>query len=328
MCSTRLALVPHIAAILSFVAHAGTPVVPVAIDLATQREGTTAVHTLDIHGPTVIAVSLIHCSPSTAYDVAMQVDNLELPTITLGSAPATGASGGLAALRLDGTSADTPRAGSIFGARGGTTTSTSTTAMPLRSEMTPSTIDLGVANAPILRPGQRLTVVVRSVVGGTEHTWTANFTTPARGAWRMSFGLAFPVMLMQDEEYTARRDTGRSYVIRRGNARTPLRLIPTLLFHWLPRDDELEVWSFGVVGGLGLDLKSPAALLGGSITFNQNITVAIGAVVHTIARLDGRYAEGDRVFEDLNAAQLRREVYGANPFFALSFRFAENPFGK
>lgn len=308
MCSMRLALIPHLAALLSLVAYADPPVVPVAIDLATQREGTTAVRALEIHGPTVIAVSLVNCSPSAVYDIAMQVDNLELPTITLAPIPNGNAAGGLAALRLDRTSSDTARAGSVFGAPGNTPPNASGTAEASRSEMNASSIDFGTSGGPLLRPGQRLVVVVRSFAGGTERTWTTHFTTPTRGTWRMSFGFAFPVMLMQDEEYTARRDTGRSYVIRRSNARTPLRLIPTLLFHWLPRNDELEAWSFSVVGGLGLDLKSPAALLGGSITFNQNITMAIGAVVHTIARLDGRYAEGDRVFEDLNASQLRREV--------------------
>ncbi len=284
MCSLRLVLVPHIAALLSHVAYGGTPVVPVAIDLTAQREGTTVVRTLDIRGPTVIAVSLVNCSPSTAYDIAMQVDNLELPTFTLGSTTVADGVGGPAALRLDRRPADTPRTGSVFGSAGDATSGA--TAAPPRAGMPSSSIELGIASAPILRPGQRLAVVVRGIVGGTEQTWTTHFTTPARGAWRISFGFAFPVMVMQDEEYTARRDTGRSYVIRRGYARAPLRLIPTLLFHWLPHDDELEVWSFSAVGGLGLDLKSPAAMLGVSITFNQNITIALGAAVHTIARLD------------------------------------------
>jgi hypothetical protein len=79
------------------------------------------------------------------------------------------------------------------------------------------------------------------------------------------------------------------------------------------------------MGGLGFDMHNAVVFLGMSITYNENITIAAGAVAHRLRQLNGKYSEGGRILEDLDDEQLHEEVYRINPFIGLSFRFSDNP---
>ncbi|HVZ41900.1 MAG TPA: hypothetical protein VHI13_21640 [Candidatus Kapabacteria bacterium] len=60
-------------------------------------------------------------------------------------------------------------------------------------------------------------------------------------------------------------------------------------------------------------MLAATVVFGGSLTFNQNISIAAGATALKLKRLNPQYAEGMRLEERIAPGQLHRIVYGVNP---------------
>jgi hypothetical protein len=68
-------------------------------------------------------------------------------------------------------------------------------------------------------------------------------------------------------------------------------------------------------------------VLGGTVTYNWNLGFTAGVAISHQLRLRGTYQPGQVIDEPLTEEQLHTKVLKAAPFFAVTFRFGQNPFG-
>lgn len=174
--------------------------------------------------------------------------------------------------------------------------------------------------------GQELKVVVSQGAGKDQKQWTVTYQTPARGRWFSSYGFVF--VRNQDETYFSKAKAGTTdkFTITRKVDNQDYDFAPSLFFSWLPARLESRNFSFGPAAGLGFDQSNPIVFLGPMLTYNQNISLVAGVVMHKQKRLSGNYKVDQDVAENLTEAQLREETFRPNVFFGLSIRFGSNPF--
>ena len=180
----------------------------------------------------------------------------------------------------------------------------------------PQTLDLG----------QQLKVTIIAVVGTATRTWTVLYQTPNRGRWVSSYGFTF--LPTRDERYFPRAKSGEAnkFVITEKEDRQDLTFAPSVFFSWLPMKNESKDWSFSWSAGLGFDQSNPIVFAGPMWTYNQNVGVMFGLVMHKQKRLNGQYNRDQEVMENLTEAQLHEETYRPNLFLGLSYRFGASPF--
>ena len=306
------------------------PLINVIVDIGAQHENTTVERTLEVSGSCQVALIIAGIDPASGYDVAIQIGGLEMPTLAISPTAMSGRIGLSTAITGISRGAQSINDSGPHNSREETSPLTFATATPgdVLNDSGSMQSRYCVPGRSSLLPGQRMTVVVRRLGEEKEHRWTAVVISPARGTWRISFGFAFAVMVNPDHEYAARHDTDDQYVVRRVTDPPRVEPTPAVMLHWFPTQDQWTDWSWSIAAGLGLDITSPMVMIGGSLTFNQNLSFAGGLMAMKLKRLDPRYEEGMRIEEDPGADQLHREVYGVNPFLSLSFRFADGFFGK
>jgi len=190
--------------------------------------------------------------------------------------------------------------------------------MASTSELLPGIYSLG--------NGQELKIAVRRGSGDNAKSWTYTFSTPERGHWFSSYGFVF--VPNRDERYFSLAKEGESgkFTIARKADRLTADFAPSMFFSWLPRKKEGSDWSFSWSAGLGFDQSNPIVFLGPMWTYNQNISLVGGLVLHKQKRLNGIYLKGENVSENLTEEQLSEQTYRPNLFLGLSFRFSSNPF--
>ncbi|GAA4896845.1 hypothetical protein GCM10023311_21990 [Flaviramulus aquimarinus] len=149
------------------------------------------------------------------------------------------------------------------------------------------------------------------------------YKTKPRGKWQTTFGFNF-IHLGNNNTFFS-KSVDSIYVITEGTNQNKYDFHPTLMFTWLKNNnDEFNV---GFSGGLGYDLeKSLSVFLGGSLIYNQNITLTLGIAFHNQKKLNSNYEEGDIIKENLTFEQLHGDFIRINPFISLSFRLDKNPF--
>lgn len=174
--------------------------------------------------------------------------------------------------------------------------------------------------------GQELKVVVSRGADADLKQWTNTYQTPARGRWFSSYGFVF--VRNEDENYfsQAKEGTTDRFTITRKADNQDYDFAPSVFFSWLPAQWEGRNVSFGPAAGLGFDQSNPIVFLGPMVTYNQNISLVAGVVMHKQRRLSGNYKAGQEVSENLTETQLREETFRPNVFFGLSIRFGTNPF--
>jgi hypothetical protein len=177
-----------------------------------------------------------------------------------------------------------------------------------------------------VKRGQEMTVVITRSSGDKELKWTNIYRTGPRGHWIFSYGFSFPYLANEERDYFTKADSDTSYTITKKNAVGKVKYIPAVYIHWFPTRDELKDWSCSVVGGIGFDLENPVVFIGGSVTYNQNLSFMLGGMLHQVNDLDGRYHENEKVKENLESAQLLVQKWVLNPCFTISFRFDNDPF--
>lgn len=177
-----------------------------------------------------------------------------------------------------------------------------------------------------LESGQELKVTISRRDGMNQKQWTVVYRTPARGRWFSSYGFVF--VRNEDELFFAKPKTGATgqYVITQKADKQDYDFAPSIFYAWLPARREGRDLSLGVAAGLGFDQNNPIVFAGPMLTYNQNISLVAGVVMHKEKRLNGMYSLGQEVTENLSEAQLGEETYRPSLFFGLSFRFGANPF--
>lgn len=325
----RTTLLPLLLLSLSASTASAIATLDLAIDLAQQSPGGVVMRPLVIGEERAVRLTLLHLLPSVRYDLLIRLDNREMPMIALGSPVRSSLSPGMEDKLFAAIVAGTDTLG-----RDQTTARfIEESSAHSQSESADDTADYYTSQrfdaVTLLRPGQQLSVMVRrhASPGAPAAEWTTHFTTEKRGEWRVSFGFGCPVLLNNNREFFTRRDSANLYTIMEKPGEERMQLIPALFFHWLPVSDELSNWSWSITAGLGLDFKDAVVFAGGSVTFNQNITLAFGGVAHKLDRLNSKYEIGERVREDLDAEQLYEGCYQINPFVGIAFRLGEKLFG-
>lgn len=180
----------------------------------------------------------------------------------------------------------------------------------------------------ILHPGEELSVTVTRTRQGKTKKWELVLTTGSRGKWMTTYGFAtYP---NRDRRYFAQSNGAGKFVV------TPetepddwdMKLVPSVFFTWLPSAKETKDFALGLSGGLGLKDDSPVVFLGGSVLYNWNLSLVVGAGLAQQSRLAGRYAKDQVLSENLSQDQLNEKVFRPTLMAAVTYRFGSNPFGS
>lgn len=156
-----------------------------------------------------------------------------------------------------------------------------------------------------------------------EKTYNYIYKTERKGSWQTTFGFNFIHLRNNDTYFSKTVDS--TFVIAEGTNQNKYDFYPTIMFTWYANDS--DTINFGLSGGLGYDLKkSVSVFVGGSIIYNQNITITAGLAFHNQQRLNSAYQEGDLIKENLSFEQLHEDYIRLNPFLSIAFRLDKSPF--
>ena len=179
-----------------------------------------------------------------------------------------------------------------------------------------------------IQKSQTLTITIkRTNKEGKELEWIRIYKTPSRGKWITSYSFNFITQWGGKEMLFYTKNIGMdSFVITREHNRKWVDFVPGVTFTWLPAYGMKQSWAWGWSGGIGFDLAKPVVYVGGSLIYNQNLSMTFGFAAHQVKQLHGKYNEGDLIRENLSTDQLMIEPYSVKPFISLSLRFDKNPF--
>lgn len=183
-----------------------------------------------------------------------------------------------------------------------------------------------------LARGEVLKVRVQRVSADTDEVreeFAFALTPGPRGEWRLQYGLTF--VPERNEHFFSRQvgDDASLFTIEQDRVdESAYDLIPTLLFTWLPAEFQLESVNLGVTGGIGYNLRDPSAFFGAALTFNENLSLTGGVVMHKQSRLRGRYSVGDTLQQSIDRDLLTEGRYYPNWYVGLSLRLSSNPFSR
>lgn len=176
--------------------------------------------------------------------------------------------------------------------------------------------------------------------------WVILLKTSQPGNWKTLYGFTYvPEILSANQTYhtsaVAGADPAMYTVDKDASTRDFLtNITPTIMFTWTPgkvvdkgwkKIFTNNVYKFGVVGGIALDLESPTAMIGPTMVFADNLSISSGLIFTERSRLKSKYSLGDEVGEELDFDQLHDtglSTYKPELFFSIAFRFKENPFSK
>lgn len=171
-----------------------------------------------------------------------------------------------------------------------------------------------------LKKGQRLVLTIkRKSEDSKEVTWTFIASTQPRGQWVGSWGIAF--VPNKDRDYYAKPNGAGAYTVIEKQDNDSVNLIPAVFYTWLSKVEEADTWVCSPVGGLGLDKSNLTLFLGGNVTYNRNLSVSLGAVVHQQHRLKGEFTPGQTINDASTSSALTELVYKVNWFVSMGLRF-------
>src|SRR5207247_58253 len=152
--------------------------------------------------------------------------------------------------------------------------------------------------------------VVRNVGEGKQKKWVTVFTAGERGHWYVSYGFTFSMMWFNQEKQYYLQPIGKdSFRVTESGDYDRMKFIPSIFFNWMFREDESRSLVPGFCAGLGFDISKPIVLVGGSLTYNQNIALVAGLVVLQIKQLELNLTPNQIITQNLNSDQLHRDVY-------------------
>jgi hypothetical protein len=180
---------------------------------------------------------------------------------------------------------------------------------------------------PSLSKGENLEVtILRYDSSGQPIQWKHIYTTESRGRWVTSYGFSFIYPCINKEKTYHLSNVDTALVITPDASRNKIRYVPTIYFTWLSSSYDYKDFAWGLTGGIGWDQTFPTIFAGGSVFYNQNISLAAGITAHQQSYLLDRYYPGELVSLSTPESQLHDKRIVFNPFVALTFRFKENFF--
>lgn len=182
-----------------------------------------------------------------------------------------------------------------------------------------------VANLPSsLTAGYEIKITIRRFIDNrlSRTPWILTITTGSAGRWTNTFGFSF--LPNMDQSYHLLPTGAGTYTIMRTQDRNGMQFIPTAFWTWQNAGSSGKAWSGGPTAGIGLKIESPAVFVGYNLIYRQNIGFTLGLAMHQQKRLSGKYTEGQIILD--NNATLHEDVYQANYFLSVIFRFGSSPF--
>jgi len=158
-----------------------------------------------------------------------------------------------------------------------------------------------------------------------ENTWTMVVSGGERGQWLTTYGVS--IVPSKDKPYFLKSTDDDKFRVTAEQESDDLHLIPSVFFSWLPRKRMLGDFAVGPTAGLGLSKSKAAVFAGVGFTYNWNLAFITGLAVSPHTQVSGRYKADDLLSETVADDQLNHDVYKPTWVFALTFRFAGNPFG-
>jgi hypothetical protein len=98
-----------------------------------------------------------------------------------------------------------------------------------------------------------------------------------------------------------------------------LALIPAAFYTYVKNNESNNGFKGGFTLGLGIDTNNLTPFLGYNFTYHDNLGLTFGIAAYKRTVLAGEYQVEQQV--DANTQNLTTEIYKADPFIALSFRF-------
>jgi hypothetical protein len=196
-----------------------------------------------------------------------------------------------------------------------------------------------------------------TVCGRDKMTLTADgsgrHTIPERilGPWQIDVGktqaqwltfYGFNFASSGNQDYFSKTNTGTNpttYTITRKTSTHGSAFSPSVYFIRIPGDDGFNDWAKivgwrsgdlmgGLTAGVGFDFDKPTLFLGYGFGWGYNVMLTAGVVMHKEDRLNGQYAAGQVVAENLTSDQLIDSTYKPRAYVGLAFRFGSNPFSS
>jgi len=178
----------------------------------------------------------------------------------------------------------------------------------------------------IVNTGDKVTIKIRR--DNLEWTYVINGKLP--GKWLTSYGFAFSSMALERPTYyTAQlQEDSLKFKVLKSRKPHPLdfNYIPAVFFSFFPSRNLNKCFNPSITAGLGFDLSSPVIFIGCNFMFWSNVGLSVGGVLNQQYRLKDQYTENEIIGSSLEKDQLHDKVYRPNLFFAINFRFGENPF--
>lgn len=184
-----------------------------------------------------------------------------------------------------------------------------------------------------LKKNEKLTIEIKAYSNANgneklENNYIYVYKTEKRGEWITTFGFNF-IYLTNNNTYFSEANSDGTFSIKEGQNKEKFVYQPSLMFTWVNKNNwgKSGNWKNGLSGGIGYNFKSSLSVfVGGSVLYNENITLTLGLAIHNQKRLSSKYMEGDIINENLDFDQLHSDYIRVNPFISLSFRLDKNPF--
>jgi hypothetical protein len=189
-----------------------------------------------------------------------------------------------------------------------------------RVELTKSVLEDYVISEKItLNKGDTLTLTIER----KGKKWTTTFHTEGEPkSWNITYGFSFVTECIA-KSHTYYLDSSFN-IIEEGNQPTII-YHPTIMFNWLMTRSPNKL-GLSATAGLSLNITKPTIFAGVSLTCWRNINLTLGFATHQVKRLAGEFDTKIPLKQNIDKSKLIQEQYKINPFFSLSFRFAQNPF--
>lgn len=175
--------------------------------------------------------------------------------------------------------------------------------------------------------GEDLEITVeRKDAAGKTLRWKVILSAGDRGKFFTSYGFLF-IPTVEKELFSKATSTAGDFVITRKADRKNFDFAPSVLFTWLSTADQASPRPLvRPTLGLGFDLSTPVVFAGVSLTYNINLALVGGVVMHQQRHLSGEFNEGQTIHENLSSEKLTSTTYKPNWFFGVAFRFDTVPF--
>jgi hypothetical protein len=293
----------------------------VIIDLATQDPGSTEQRA--VNADEDLTVKIINRVPNKTYNITIEQRSIVVPPLQLpaDAAPAESTCANLVGnflVELNTKTDEDAVAGLISEFRQKAAPCSKSIQQEFEDAVDAHTVRL-IPDTYRLDQGEELVVTITR-----NPTWITIFSTGPRGEWRTSYGFNF--IPDKDEIYFSKEAGEGEFEITRKGDGEDFDFAPSVFFTWLSRKQQQRDLAFGPVAGLGFDSDNPIVFGGITFSYNQNIQLNLGAVVHQQKRLNGTFEPNQIIAENLGSEELESTTYGINWFFGLSFRLDSNPF--